>query len=88
MPVALATMVSVNIGEARDKLSQLLAAVEQGETVRICRDGVPVAELRAVSRLVNPLHSELAPVCVVHDHAALQRAFDSDVDWGGASWGL
>jgi antitoxin (DNA-binding transcriptional repressor) of toxin-antitoxin stability system len=81
-------MVSVNIGEARDKLGQLLAAVEQGETVRICRDGVPVAELRAVSRPVNPLDSALAPICVVYDHAALQRSFDSDPDWGGAAWGL
>ena len=35
----------ISVAEARDKLTQLLAAVEQGEQVTICRHGKPVADL-------------------------------------------
>lgn len=35
----------VSVAEARDKLTQLLAAVEKGEQVTICRHGKPVADL-------------------------------------------
>lgn len=81
-------MVSVNIGEARDKLSQLLSDVEHGETVRICRDGIPIAELRALPKLVNPLESGLAPLCVIRDRSGLQQSLERDPDWGGKAWGL
>lgn len=48
-------MIKVNIHEAKTKLSGLLLAVEKkGELVRICRDGKPVAELRAVKKSKNP----------------------------------
>ncbi|MBV9269339.1 MAG: type II toxin-antitoxin system Phd/YefM family antitoxin [Acidobacteriaceae bacterium] len=35
----------VNIGEAKDKLTQLIHAVERGERVTICRHGRPVVDL-------------------------------------------
>ena len=38
-------MLSINIYEAKAKLSEYLAAVEAGETVQICRRNVPVAEI-------------------------------------------
>jgi prevent-host-death family protein len=38
-------MLSINIHEAKAKLSEYLAAVEAGETVQICRRNVPVAEI-------------------------------------------
>jgi antitoxin (DNA-binding transcriptional repressor) of toxin-antitoxin stability system len=42
-------MITVNTHEAKSKLSQLLAAVEEkGEVVLICRNGKPVAEMKAV----------------------------------------
>ena len=42
-------MITVNTHEAKTKLSSLLAAVEErGEAVVICRNGKPVAELRAI----------------------------------------
>lgn len=57
-------MIAVNTHEAKTRLSSLLADVERkGETVIICRNGVPVAELRAISPTgKNPLeqHRELA----------------------------
>lgn len=42
--------IQVNVQEAKTRLSQLLAASEQGEDVVIARDGTPVVELRAVRR--------------------------------------
>ncbi len=58
-------MVAVNTHQAKTRLSSLLALVEeQGETVLICRNGKPVAELRALSPVVDPLvkHPELSGV--------------------------
>jgi prevent-host-death family protein len=37
--------VQVNVGEAKTRLSQLLALAEAGEEVEIARDGVPVVRL-------------------------------------------
>ncbi|MCU0726790.1 MAG: type II toxin-antitoxin system Phd/YefM family antitoxin [Planctomycetes bacterium] len=49
-------MIVVNTHEAKTRLSALLAAVEeQGEWVRICRNGKPVADLRPVGRQTDPL---------------------------------
>ena len=43
-------MITINTHQAKTQLSALLAAVqEQGETVLICRNGKPVAELRRPS---------------------------------------
>lgn len=48
-------MKSVNVHEAKARLSELLAQVERGETVAICRRNRPVAELRALPpRLAEP----------------------------------
>jgi prevent-host-death family protein len=42
-------MGSVNVAEAKDKLTSLLNAAQGGETVTITRHGKPVAELRPVA---------------------------------------
>ncbi len=52
-------MITVNTHEAKTRLSKLLAAVEEkGEVVLICRNGKPVAEMKAVKapprRLLKP----------------------------------
>ncbi len=41
-------MITINIHEAKAKLSEYLAAVEKGETVIVCRRNVPIAEIRPV----------------------------------------
>ena len=39
-------MITVNMHEAKTRLSELVRAVEtEGETVVLCRNGVPIAEL-------------------------------------------
>ncbi|MCE7872254.1 type II toxin-antitoxin system prevent-host-death family antitoxin [bacterium CPR1] len=39
-------MTTVNVHEAKARLSELLNLLEQGETVVICRRNKPIAELR------------------------------------------
>lgn len=63
-------MIQVNTHEAKTKLSALLAAVEQqGECVRICRNGKPIAELRPISRSRDPLARDprLGPIEFLED---------------------
>ncbi len=43
-------MVTVNVHEAKTKLSQLLTKVEAGEDVIIARSGTPVARLERVRK--------------------------------------
>ena len=44
-------MITVNMHEAKTRLSELVKAVEtEGETVILCRNGQEVAEIRAVRR--------------------------------------
>ncbi len=57
-------MITVNIHEAKTRLSALLREIEEGnETVLICRAGKPVAELQRpkVRKTMDPLkmHPEL-----------------------------
>lgn len=57
-------MITVNTHEAKTRLSALLLAVEErGETVIICRNGKPAAELRAISPAASDplrIHPELS----------------------------
>ena len=49
-------MIIVNMHEAKSTLSKLVkAVVEEGEVVRIARDGKPVVELRALTEVKDPL---------------------------------
>ncbi len=43
-------MITLNIHEAKARLSEMLAKVEAGETVVVCRRNKPVAEIRPLSR--------------------------------------
>lgn len=52
----LSPMTHINTHEAKTRLSQLIASVEAtGESVWICRNGTPVAELRPVAPAPDPL---------------------------------
>ena len=49
-------MISVNTHEAKTRLSELLQRVEKKlETIVICRNGIPIAELCAWHKNKNPL---------------------------------
>ena len=61
----------VNTHQAKTKLSSLLADIEEkGETVIICRNGNPVAELHRYQKGPGSLwtvHEELKPVYLAKD---------------------
>ncbi len=52
---------TVNVHEAKAKLSELLDLLEKGETVIICRRNKPVAELRPYSDRGEPRPVGLCP---------------------------
>lgn len=54
-PAAATTSRSVSVAEAKTHLSELLTAVEAGETVQITRRGKPVATLAPVQRPRMPI---------------------------------
>ena len=63
-------MIVVNTHQAKTELSHLLARIEKGgERVRICRNGVPVADLVPIKVIVDPLkqYPELTGVEILHD---------------------
>ncbi len=63
-------MISVNTHEAKTRLSHLLSLVEeQGETVLICRNGKPIAELKKVKTRRDPLeqHPAMKNVKIKYD---------------------
>lgn len=50
-------MKTINIHEAKSKLSQLIASVEEGgDTIVICRNGKPVAQLDAFRQSDDTFH--------------------------------
>jgi prevent-host-death family protein len=43
-------MKSVGAYEAKTRFSELLTEVEQGETIEVCRHGVPIARITPIGR--------------------------------------
>jgi prevent-host-death family protein len=60
----------VSVARAKIKLSELLKAVEDGETVTICRRGVPVANIVLVDapkRRGKPKLGTIRDKIIIHD---------------------
>lgn len=73
-------MITVNTHEAKTRLSELLQQVEQQhDTVVICRNGRPVAELIPWSKSTDPLRQHpLLKNVVLHEDPVLPL---SDDEW-------
>lgn len=56
-------MIKVNVHEAKAKLSEYLAAVEQGETIVVCRRNLPIAEIRPI----QPVRTQPRPLGLAPD---------------------
>lgn len=75
-------MISVNTHEAKTSLSKLLTLVEEKqEIIQICRNGKPVAELKPIVRIPDPLkmHPKLKRI-KFHENPALPLGED---EWPG-----
>ncbi|HSC45606.1 MAG TPA: type II toxin-antitoxin system prevent-host-death family antitoxin [Candidatus Acidoferrum sp.] len=72
----------VSFAEAKRKLSELLKAVENGESVTICRRGVPVADLvrSAVSMRRKPKLGTLRGRVKIHDPNWWKPMTDEEVE--------
>ena len=65
-------MISVNIHEAKSKLSALLRVVEEkGERIRICRNGKLIAELRPAKKVVDHLTPDPRLKGILHEDPSL-----------------
>lgn len=63
-------MIIINTHEAKTKLSQLLAMIEQQkEIIRICRNGKPIADLSPILEIVDPFkqHDKLINVKLLYN---------------------
>jgi len=76
-------MITVNMHEAKSRLSELVKAVEEeDETVLICRQGQPVVELKALAKHgIDRLkqHPDLKPLYVAPGFDPLAPL--SDDEW-------
>jgi len=60
-------MITVNMHEAKSRLSELVKAVEtEGEIVILQRNGVPIAEIRALSSAAPLDRTRIAPDPTLH----------------------
>ena len=65
-------MISINTHEAKTRLSKLLTLVEEKqEIIQICRNGKPIAELKPITEIPDPLriHPKLKKVKFQEDPA-------------------
>jgi prevent-host-death family protein len=69
--------ISMNIAEAKAKLSELISRAERGEDVVIARDGQPIVRLSPVQR---PGASRLGFLAHLGSVTIAQHAFDPDAD--------
>jgi len=70
----------VNVGQAKTNLSRLLAHVEAGEDVEIARNGVPVARLVRVERVMTPGEKFLATAGAMAGQIWISEDFEFSED--------
>lgn len=61
-------MKTVAVFEAKNRFSELLAAVEHGEEITITRHGAPIARLVALSATAQPLPEQRERVSALMRH--------------------
>lgn len=73
--------IHVNIGEAKDRLSELIAASERGEEVVIARAGKPVARLVPIAEAEQQKRREIAArrVAAIGMFREAFKGYDTDI---------
>lgn len=73
-------MKSVNIHEAKTKLSAMLAEIEKGESYIVCRNGTPVAQIIPHKKKKRTIpHPSLSKISINYDPTEELTAYE----WGG-----
>ena len=72
-------MKTVPVFEAKNRFSELLAAVEHGEEITITRHGAPIARLVALNASAQPAPEQRERVSAVMQHL---RAFGAGAELG------
>ncbi|MFT4588094.1 MAG: prevent-host-death family protein [Candidatus Binatia bacterium] len=78
-------MKTVTVHEAKTHLSKLLAEVEQGNEITICRGAVPVAQLTGLKTTApaRPKVGEITSKPIHYDDDCFASLSDDDLkDWG------
>ena len=72
----------VSVADAKNKLPELIKAVEDGESVTICRRGTPVVDIvrTSKSKREKPKFGTLKNKVVVHDADWWKPMTDEDVE--------
>ena len=71
----------VSVADAKNKLPELIKAAEEGESVTICRRGVPVVDLVPTKAVTSekPKFGTLAGRVIVHDPGWWQPMSEEDL---------
>ncbi len=72
----------INLGDARDKLSQLVNSVLDGEQVTICKDGEPVVDLVRTEHKKReaPKLGTMKGKIIINDPKCFEAMTDEEVD--------
>jgi prevent-host-death family protein len=72
----------VSVADAKNKLPQLIKAVEDGEPVTICRRGTPVVDIVRTTRAgrERPQFGTLKGKVIIHDSEWWQPMTDQELD--------
>jgi prevent-host-death family protein len=84
LAIFLAMSKTVNIAEFKDRFSELLALVEQGGEVIVCRRNVPLARVEPIRKPASRKASHSVVGCMkgtVRIHGDLTEPCISEADW-------
>ena len=75
----------VNIGEAKDRLSQLVAAAGRGDDVVIALAGIPKVRLMPIEPLAKDAEHEALAARLRAFHGSFRGRLDMSLDWKAPS---
>jgi prevent-host-death family protein len=80
--MAILVIVKVSVADAKNKLPELIKAVEDGEPVTICRRGTPVVDIVRTSKAgqEKPQFGTLKGRVIIHDSDWWQPLTDQELD--------
>ena len=80
--MAIVVIMKVSVADAKNKLPELIKAVEDGEPVTICRRGTPVVDIVRTSKASSekPEFGTLKGKVIIHDSDWWQPMTDQEVD--------